>query len=258
MTRLTVLMYHAVADTAEQGVGADLHYAVSRTQFRAHVQALRDEGLLPGNILGLRKARHSAAGSPAFTFDDGHASNAWAAEVLAATGGSADFFINPSTVGTAHHLSWTALREMAQAGMSIQSHGQTHRYMDDLSTSEVMAELCDSKRAIEDRIGRPVELFAPPGGRMGAGFAEQARQAGYTTVCSSRVGLWNVEASTLEVPRMAVLRHTSEAQWSRWVRQDRREMMRCLLRHQVLTSGKRLLGNRRYEKLRQGLLGSNA
>jgi hypothetical protein len=42
------------------------------------------------------------------------------------------------------------------------------------------------------------------------------------------------------------------------VSQDKREMARCVLRHQVLTTGKRLLGNRRYDKLRQGLLGSNA
>lgn len=258
MTTITVLMYHALSDDTDAREGADTHYTLTRAKFRAHVQALRDEGLLPGNILSLRKALHSALGSPAFTFDDGHASDADAAEILAESGGSADFFINPSTVGTPGHVSWTVLADMAQSGMSIQSHGQTHRYMDDLSPDEVMAELRDSKRTIEDKLGRAVDLFAPPGGRMGSGFAAMARKAGYSTVCSSRVGLWNVEGSALEVPRIAVLRATPDAQWMRWVKQDRREMARCQLRHQVLTTGKRLLGNSRYDKLRQGLLGSNA
>jgi peptidoglycan/xylan/chitin deacetylase (PgdA/CDA1 family) len=257
-TVITVLMYHALAAEDGSCAGADAHYAIPAGRFRRQVESLRDEGLLPGNVLSLRRAGPSALGCPAFTFDDGHASNALAAEILAECGGSADFFVNPSTVGRAHNLSWDALRQMAAAGMSIQSHGQTHRYLDDLPPDEVRAELRDSKREIEDRLGRSVDVFAPPGGRMGPGFAAVAREAGYSTVCSSRVGLWSVEKSSVEVPRLAVLHSTSDAQWQRWVTQDKREMARCVLRHQVLTTGKRLLGNRRYDKLRQGLLGSNA
>ncbi len=257
-TAVTVLMYHALAAEDGSCADADAHYAIPASRFRRQVESLRDEGLLPGNVLSLRRAGPSARGCPAFTFDDGHRSNALAAEILAECGGSADFFVNPSTVGRAHNLSWEALRQMAAAGMSIQSHGQTHRYLDDLAPDDVRAELHDSKREIEDRLGHAVDVFAPPGGRMGPGFAAIARAAGYAIVCSSRVGLWSLETSELEVPRLAVLHSTSDAQWQRWVLQDKREMARCVLRHQVLATGKRLLGNRRYDKLRQGLLGSNA
>ena len=66
------------------------------------------------------------------TFDDGLASNAWAAGQLAERGDTADFFVNPSTVGTAGFLDWPTLRRMADAGMSIQSHGMHHRYLSGL------------------------------------------------------------------------------------------------------------------------------
>lgn len=253
MASISVFMYHAVADVP---AGADPHYAVNRTQFLAHLAMVREAGRRPASVLALRTSpQDTRQRDPAFTFDDGHASNAWAAEALAAAGGSGDFFVNPSTVGNAHCLSWSALRDMADAGMSIQSHGQNHRYLDELGEAEVHAELADSKRAIEDAIGRPVTLFAPPGGRMGRGFLAAARRAGYEAVCSSRVGTWAPHPQGVEVPRFAVLQTTPSEQWRRWLVQDRVEMLRIGVRHHVLAAGKRALGNRRYERLRQSLLG---
>ena len=50
----------------------------------------------------------------------------------------------------------------------------------------------------------------------------------------------------------------SEAQWQRWVDQQPLEIWRGRIRHRLLAAGKRALGNQRYEKLRQGVLGSGA
>lgn len=209
----------------------------------------------PGSRQGL--PRHPVC----LTFDDGHLSNARAAESIARHGGSAEFFINPSMVGKPGFLDWPALREMAALGMSIQSHGMHHRYLDQLSPAEVQAELADSRAAIEDAIGQPVTIYAPAGGRMPAGFMATAHRLGYLAVCSSRAGVWRHTAATpageaIEIARLAMLHDTDERRFIAWITQHPVAMFKQQARHQVLSLSKRLLGNQGHERLRTLLLGS--
>jgi peptidoglycan/xylan/chitin deacetylase (PgdA/CDA1 family) len=253
---LTVLMYHGVPEVG--GVDGDAHYAVDRQRFAAQIAAIQASGQAVCSVADRVAAVNDGQAAVCVTFDDGLVSNAWAAEHLASQGGTADFFVNPSTIGTPGFLSWQALREMADAGMSIQSHGMHHRYLDELDPAAVRAELTDSRRAIEDGIGRPVTIYAPAGGRMPEGFFQLAAELGYPIVCSSRVGLWQRGAATvagsLEVPRLAVLAGTSAGQFARWIRQSSMEIFRQTARYRVLTASKRLLGNQGHEQLRRLLI----
>jgi peptidoglycan/xylan/chitin deacetylase (PgdA/CDA1 family) len=253
----TVLMYHAVGDTQGLCVGADAHYAVSSGQFARHLAMVKNAGSTVASVARLLAAPHARASSVAFTFDDGHSSNGGAAESIAKAGGSADFFVNPAHVGAPNYLSWSDLRAMAQAGMSIQSHGFNHYYLNDLSPQEVESQLVDSKRAIEDQIGQPVTIFAPPGGRMAPNLKAVAERVGYRAICSSRVGLWAATEGAWDVARLAVMLATPDQQVERWIQQDRWEMANRRARYAALTWAKRLLGNQRYDRLRQQLLGAS-
>lgn len=253
---LTVLMYHALANERGESPGADAHYSVSKRQFQAGLRLVGDAGKRCASMADLLSHRAAFDASVAFTFDDGHASNLAASEMIARAGGSADFFVNPSTVGTPHYLDWAALRAMAALGMSIQSHGYNHRYLDELTAQEVRTELVDSKKAIEDHLGQAVTLFAPPGGRVSPHLAEIAREAGYRAVCSSRVGLWRAGADAYDIPRLAVLTSTPDAQLERWIRQDALEIFGRRARYLLLQGAKQVLGTQGYERLRQGLLRS--
>ncbi len=247
----TVLMYHAVHAGDESLFAADSRYAVSQRQFLDQLQTIRDGGLRPSSVLSILV--HPDTLAVAITFDDGHASNAWAAQALLDAGGTADFFVNTTTIGTPGHLSWQALREMADAGMSIQSHGHTHRYLDELTPTEVNQEMHASKAILEDKLGRPVELFAPPGGRMPPDLHQTASSMDYKALCSSRVDLWH-EGSHLDIPRLAVLRSTPLPQFAKWLEHDRMELLRQRLRYGSLASSKRVLGNANYERVRRALL----
>lgn len=255
---IAVLMYHAVRDERGGCAGAEAHYAVTARQFDSHLTLSAQAGLQVRSVAHLRATPADRARSVAFTFDDGHGSNGWAAERIARVGGSADFFVNTSRVGKPHNLGWSDLRSMADAGMSIQSHGLEHRYLDELSPAEILAQLADSKRAIEDNLGRPVTLFAPPGGRAPAGLSVIAKRVGYAAVCSSRVGLWDTRQDNWDVPRLAVLRSTSSAQFARWISHDWWEITNGRARYLALAWAKWLLGNDRYGRLRGRLLRSGA
>jgi peptidoglycan/xylan/chitin deacetylase (PgdA/CDA1 family) len=254
---VTVLMYHAVGDEHGVCVGADSHYAVSSRQFAAHINMVRQMGRRVSSVAELLRDPAAGARSVAFTFDDGHASNGPAAELIAQHGGSADFFVNPSHVGTSNYLSWSELRAMADIGMSIQSHGFDHVYLDDLTPQGVQAQVVNSKNAIEDKLGRAVTIFAPPGGRIAPNLKQVATQAGYAAVCSSRVGLWRMNDGTWDVARLAVMLSTSDKQLSNWIHQDWFEITQRRTRYLALASAKRLLGNQGYERLRKSLMRSS-
>jgi len=256
MTKLTVLMYHAITDSGGECSGADPHYAVTRSTFRTHLALVRDSGFLVSSVAGIL-ASDVEGGKVAFTFDDGHESNAAAAADIVEHGGSADFFVNPATVGQRNYLDWQALGDLADQGISIQSHGDTHRYFDSLSEAEIEQELHVSKAQIEGKLARPVTLFAPPGGRMNVAAATIAKRLGYHGICSSRAGLLRVEASAWQIPRFAVLSSTGEGQFHRWIDQDNWEISRVMVRDRMLAGAKYLLGNRRYEQLRARILGSS-
>lgn len=258
--RLTVLMYHALLNNHGQCAGADSRYAVTRKVFRQHLAEIKRQGGKPRSVADILVSSESGCDSSrdvALTFDDGHASNADAAADLAEAGGSGDFFINTSTVGQPNNLDWANLRDMATVGASIQSHGHTHRYFDELNESEIRDELVTSKHEIEAHIGLPVTIFAPPGGRLQPAVARIAREVGYLAICSSSVGLWARNGTTWNIPRFAVLRETGDEQFRQWVSQDRLALMRLMTRQVALDAAKKIFGNRGYEKLRVRMLGGD-
>jgi peptidoglycan/xylan/chitin deacetylase (PgdA/CDA1 family) len=256
MTAVTVLMYHSLVSAEGSCDDADPHYAVDAVSFERQLDLIGTCGYRLSSVHAL------LAGGPAqncvgLTFDDGHVSNARAVEAILDRGGSADLFVNPSRVGSPNHLGWPDLERLAKSGVSIQSHGYTHRYLDQLTAVQVEEELSSSKREIEDRTGRRVTLFAPPGGRLAPGLMRTARDLGYQALCTSRAGVWHCSQTGrdgFEIPRMAVLSTTSIDQLRRWIVQSPGELARQALRGHLLGCAKKLLGNERYERLRGALL----
>jgi peptidoglycan/xylan/chitin deacetylase (PgdA/CDA1 family) len=257
---ISVLMYHALTDANGQCSGADPHYAVSRRTLANHLAIIRARNSMPRSLADLfdqSTPSDSEMYATALTFDDGHISNFDAAKDIANVGGSADFFINPARVGDRDYASWALLDEMAAAGMSIQSHGHTHRYFNELSEAEIYDELYRSKSTIENKLGRPVTIFAPPGGRLKPTVAAIAQGLGYRAICASNAGLWKTSGSLWRIPRFAVLHSTSDAQLTRWVSQHPAELAKIRLRQLALDSMKAVLGNARYEKWRGAALGAS-
>ncbi len=51
------------------------------------------------------------------------------------------------------------LRELKEAGISVQSHAKTHVFLDELWIDEVYRELDQSKSTLEDILGKGVSFF---------------------------------------------------------------------------------------------------
>ncbi|MDB4969839.1 MAG: hypothetical protein JWN44_5528 [Myxococcales bacterium] len=243
------LMYHALG--AAKGPGVDPHYAVDMPRFSAHLAlCIRHGGgvITANDWIGGRRG-------VIFTFDDGLESNyTLGFPALAAVGARADFFVNPAQVGKPGFASWGQLREMSDGGMSIQSHGLDHSYfLTDLSPYHLREDLRRSRIEIEQQIGKPVTLLAPPGGRSPAMLEYIARECGYTHVLDSKPGrIVSEQERTLS--RLAVTANLPLQQLESWLLRRGTAVFRLQVRYSVLDLAKRAFGDDAYRNLRKRLL----
>jgi peptidoglycan/xylan/chitin deacetylase (PgdA/CDA1 family) len=81
---------------------------------------------------------------------------------------------------------WEHLRELERCGVSVQSHSVSHRAFSELNPTEQEQELLRSKAALEDGLGKPVEVFSYPYGECGpepVAARKVVERAGYRAAC---------------------------------------------------------------------------
>jgi peptidoglycan/xylan/chitin deacetylase (PgdA/CDA1 family) len=108
----------------------------------------------------------------------------------------AAFFIVAGAVGKtdAWHcgkeplLDWPQLRELVRLGFTIGSHSLTHPRLNEVPLDAARAEISDSKKLLEDRLGATVAHFAYPKGRFTPAVADVVREAGYQAGWATRSG----------------------------------------------------------------------
>jgi peptidoglycan/xylan/chitin deacetylase (PgdA/CDA1 family) len=100
--------------------------------------------------------------------------------------------IDSRALGRELFLGWDQVRQLADAGMSVGSHGQSHRALAGLDDIAQRRELTESKRFLESSLGREVTAIAYPFGWEGTFTArtiELAIEAGYRLAFSSLEGV---------------------------------------------------------------------
>ncbi|HSG27566.1 MAG TPA: polysaccharide deacetylase family protein, partial [Candidatus Krumholzibacterium sp.] len=193
--RNIVMMYHGIGDPgAADGLpgAVDPVYTIDEAIFRNHL-ALICASALPAVLPGEEPA-DSPDGTPdpdrgdrlMITFDDGYASDySIALPLLVENGLRGMFFVTTGWTGSRGYMDEGMIRGLVEAGMAIGSHGETHRYMTDISDGELARELADSKKRLEDITGASVGSLSAPGGRIDGRVAAAAVRAGYRWIFSS-------------------------------------------------------------------------
>jgi peptidoglycan/xylan/chitin deacetylase (PgdA/CDA1 family) len=84
------------------------------------------------------------------------------------------------------HLTKSELREISDHGHEIGSHGMTHTDLTFLRDSRLSSEVNDSKKMLEDIIGKKVSAISFPYGSWNKRVWEQALSAGYSFATTYR------------------------------------------------------------------------
>jgi peptidoglycan/xylan/chitin deacetylase (PgdA/CDA1 family) len=215
-----VLNYHGLTTDGSSLKGKGRRFWVTDNSFFEHLRRIVGFGCKVVLVEDLVHASH-ANGAPvaALTFDDGRACDYEIAyPMLVAAGLCATFFINTATVESPGHLTWTQLREMKQAGMSVQSHSHEHTDLARLTSTQLDYQFRRSKSEIEDHLGSEVTLLALPYGSRGANTLSAAKRNGYRALCSSGGGL--ARSGTGVMDRVCIYSDTTSGQFSAILRRS--------------------------------------
>jgi peptidoglycan/xylan/chitin deacetylase (PgdA/CDA1 family) len=101
--------------------------------------------------------------------------------------------------------------------MTVGSHSRSHARLASLDRARALAEMVDSKRAIERELGRACRHFCAPYGRPGREFdpirdPALAREAGYVSFASGARGAMTPGADPFVLKRDHLLAHWGEHQ----------------------------------------------
>ncbi len=265
MSGAPIFVYHdvvAAADALAAIAPAHRPYVLTRAQFVSHLEALAAADLgaatpCPSTVSELLDA--PASGRFVLSFDDGHESNySEVFPLLAARRWPATFFVVASWVGTRAALTWSQLRTMADAGMEIGSHSLTHASIRGCSRAEIRREFGDSKRILEDGLGRPVTIASLPRGSTEPSAAAIIAELGYRAFCTSEPGLISTTTNPFDAPRIAIKWRTPAAFVTRVLAGDRLTLARLRSSYAVKQLGKRIVGAERWRRVRGAMVAGTA
>lgn len=250
-TALPVLMYHGIHDD-EHGPGIyNPLYSLTVEAFAGHLDWLAAHGFRTRLLADPERTPRDVV----ITFDDGDASAAAVAmPMLLERGMVAEFCITSDFVGGPGSVTREEVRALAASGMGIQSHGRTHRSLSTLTDGELAEELASSRSALEEWSGRPVVGLSVPGGRAGAREERFARDAGYRILMNSVPGPNRRIRPDGYLNRLAMTRTVSLEEFTQLVLWRGAAARRLVLRTAALEVPKRVLGDDRYDRLRNRVL----
>lgn len=260
------LMYHNVGPDGE--AYADLSpsatsYFVSRTAFDQQLATIAEQGggfmtwedvrRFYASPASSQNCRHAGGAMPTFlTFDDGWLDAAdVGGPVLERRGAQAMVFVTADFIGKPRFLSRQQLARLPAGVFRVGSHARTHRMLSLLSDDEIRGELVDSRKFLEDAMGYEVDVLSVPSGAVDGRVRRIAKESGYRFVFDSEVHVNRRGDSPFSIGRVAIMRDTPLAAIGRYVRG---QLGRERARRAVLQFPKRVLGLKRYERLRRRLL----
>jgi peptidoglycan/xylan/chitin deacetylase (PgdA/CDA1 family) len=205
-SRALLVTYHAV----EAGPPP---LCIDPELFARHLDAIvesRATVLTVGALAAALRDRRLPERAVAITFDDGCASVAETAGGLLAErglvatvfcvarhlGGRSDWPSQPDSAPLLRLADAVQLKQLAESGWEIGSHGLDHNVLVDGS------EFAESRRALEAATGVPVRSFAFPYGLVASGASTELVRAGYEAACTTRIAPATVASDPMALPRV--------------------------------------------------------
>ena len=218
--RGAILLYHRVNDVSDDVLTANTRrFAEHLVTLRQYYRVLSTEKLVE------QIAEHKPLDQPtavAIHFDDCYRDvHTNAAALLHAARTPAVAFVSSGFVGTdrafQHDLDKyphtfenfleQELKELPELGVSVGAHTVNHVDLGKVELQQARVEVYESRRQLEQFIGKPVSLFSFPFGGLNnirEEVRDMAKQAGYSALFSAHGGFINSETELYDIPRLGI------------------------------------------------------
>lgn len=137
------------------------------------------------------------------TVDDGYSDfyfNAY--PILAKHQMKAINFIPTGLIGGDLYMTWKQIEELANSPyVMFGSHTVRHSFLPKVSPGDVISELTESKRVLEQHVGYNVNWFAYPYGAFDEAVVYQVKKAGFVGAVTTMPGMWQYKSHFVYIPR---------------------------------------------------------
>jgi len=209
-----ILMYHSVTPDAQP----QNRLAVSVKAFEHQMHFLRAHHytILPLSTLArlISENKKLPPRTITVTFDDGYKDNyTYAFPVLRKYNIPATIFliVNEIERPEGDRLSWLNIRIMQASGLiTFGSHTLTHPYLTEITSEAILKkEIFDSKKILEERLGRKVDIFCYPNGSFNKKIRQLVIDAGYTLAMVTNPGKEYADNDLFLLKRLRISENSS-------------------------------------------------
>ncbi|MFH0839007.1 MAG: polysaccharide deacetylase family protein [Candidatus Omnitrophota bacterium] len=210
-----VLMYHNIDTNTSSSL------SVAPQSFERQMKFLKESGY---NVISFEALIRLIKGKKPFkaktiviTFDDGYENNyTYAYPMLKKYNLPATIFVIVADVGKSGYLNWDEIREMSLHDITIGSHTLTHPYLTSLDEASLDKELTLSKKILEEKLNKEVNLMSYPLGGFNRGVIEAVKKAGYIGACATNPGKKYPNNDIYAIKRIRISR-TSDSLLVFWI-----------------------------------------
>jgi peptidoglycan/xylan/chitin deacetylase (PgdA/CDA1 family) len=101
-------------------------------------------------------------------------------------------------------LDWEQVSELKKAGVQFGSHSLTHADLTKLENEELDREIRESKRILEEKLGRPIDGFSYPFGFFNNRVITALRNAGYKWAVTTSDSIWEGLGNPYRIRRISI------------------------------------------------------
>ena len=208
-SHIPILTYHQIGLSKETDSPS---IYLSRDDFQKHIEwLLRQKYEFVGLnevVDAINRGKKASEKKVIITFDDGYEGiYQHAFPVLKKHKLMATVFLISNKIGTAEKFSYldkAQIQELQRHGFEFGSHSLSHKDLSVLNETELISEVRDSKKKIEDLLGQACPHFCYPYGKWNQKVQTRVRDAGYQSACSSLNGRWNTAEDLFALKRIGI------------------------------------------------------
>lgn len=172
-----ILYYHDVySDQKYTDMGTSLD------RFAQHIKVIRDAGF------SIQAKIQNPYKEVMICFDDGFRGIYDTKQFFIENGLRPTVFLPISLIGTPGYLNKDEILELQKAGFIFQCHAWNHSDLTKFTKEELVCELCESKKALTELLGRTVDEICFPIGYFSQLILDECERYGYHTMYSSIPG----------------------------------------------------------------------
>ncbi len=219
--RVPILMYHYISTPPANADNYRVNLSVTPDQFRDQMRYLAENGYhtvtLDDVLFALNQGRALPPKPVVLTFDDGYTDiykNAF--PILEEFGFVGTFFIVTGWIDerNPNYISWAQAREMAEAGMRIESHSKSHPDLTNKPRDFIVYEVLGSIESIEAHTGRRPRFFCYPAGAFDDNLTAMLPELGVWGAVTTQQGTRHYSDMLYTMRRVRISNDTSLAQFA--------------------------------------------